>query len=199
MKINPKIIEENLQAFFEEKLHFFSDHHPFVQLSKDLLEVMEKDTQQVNDQRYIPNIYRISVKKSEVLDSLDLSVWRDFIIELINETSRSEHLSLPGPIHIQFFYDPQIDSNFSIQTASSTITSGKTIPIPTSQDAPRTPDESIQAYLVTPYDSIYPIQKKITNIGRKEDNDVVIDNLRVSRVHAQIREVDGKHMLFDLD
>lgn len=39
----------------------------------------------------------------------------------------------------------------------------------------------------------------ITNIGRQDDNHLVIDDRRVSRRHAQVRLLRGRHMIFDLD
>ena len=36
------------------------------------------------------------------------------------------------------------------------------------------------------------------NIGRQPDNDLVIDDQRVSRIHAQLRAVRGKYVISDL-
>ena len=46
---------------------------------------------------------------------------------------------------------------------------------------------------------VYPLVKAIINIGRGLENDVVIDDLRVSRNHAQLRAVHGQYVLFDLN
>ena len=45
---------------------------------------------------------------------------------------------------------------------------------------------------------IYPLVKALINIGRGLENDVVLDDLRVSRNHAQLRAVHGQFVLFDL-
>lgn len=45
----------------------------------------------------------------------------------------------------------------------------------------------------------YFFDKDIINIGRARDNDIVIENLAVSRNHARIRRVDGKYILTDLN
>lgn len=55
-----------------------------------------------------------------------------------------------------------------------------------------------QAYLVIKRTTI-PFKKPVTAIGRNIDNDIVINNNRVSRHHAEIRYQHGKFMLFDLD
>jgi pSer/pThr/pTyr-binding forkhead associated (FHA) protein len=39
----------------------------------------------------------------------------------------------------------------------------------------------------------------VVNIGRRPDNHLVIDDARISRLHAQLRLVRGRYMLFDLE
>ena len=46
---------------------------------------------------------------------------------------------------------------------------------------------------------IYPLVKATINIGRGLENDIVIDNIRVSRNHAQLRAIKGQFVLFDLN
>ncbi|MCX7765551.1 MAG: FHA domain-containing protein [Candidatus Sumerlaeia bacterium] len=45
----------------------------------------------------------------------------------------------------------------------------------------------------------YFFDKDILNIGRARDNDIVIENLAVSRNHARIRRINGKYILTDLN
>lgn len=199
MKFNLKTLEDNLQTFFEEHLQLFGNSDPIFLMSKDLLIVMEDNIKLVDSDKYLPNIYRISIKEKSVFESDQLEIWKQFITEVINDTTKTNHLNLSGPIHIQFFLDPNLEKDFQFDVAHSTFSSGKTIRIPTEKELTEIDDESIHAYLITPYDSIFSIRKKIINIGRHEDNELVLDNLRISRVHAQIREINGKHILFDLD
>ena len=44
----------------------------------------------------------------------------------------------------------------------------------------------------------YPLVKPVINIGRRLENDLVIDDPRVSRNHAQLRAVQGNYVLLDL-
>jgi pSer/pThr/pTyr-binding forkhead associated (FHA) protein len=39
----------------------------------------------------------------------------------------------------------------------------------------------------------------VVNIGRRPDNNLVIDDPSVSRVHAQLRAIRGQMVLFDLE
>lgn len=54
------------------------------------------------------------------------------------------------------------------------------------------------AYLVI-NNQIYPISELVITIGRKLDNDVVIQDPLVSRYHAEIRREDGQYFLHDLE
>lgn len=46
---------------------------------------------------------------------------------------------------------------------------------------------------------IFPLKHLVTYIGRKSDNDLVIQEPTISRKHAEIRYEGGEFILFDLD
>jgi hypothetical protein len=46
---------------------------------------------------------------------------------------------------------------------------------------------------------IYPLTQSVINIGRRSDNQIAIEDPRVSRVHAQLRAIKGRFVVFDLD
>jgi pSer/pThr/pTyr-binding forkhead associated (FHA) protein len=54
------------------------------------------------------------------------------------------------------------------------------------------------AYLIV-NSEVFLLGKELTNIGRKLDNHIVIQDPRVSRNHAQIRVVDDQYILLDLN
>lgn len=54
------------------------------------------------------------------------------------------------------------------------------------------------AYLIV-NNQVFSLDKEQINIGRKLDNDIVIHDTRVSRNHAQLREVDGQYVILDLN
>jgi pSer/pThr/pTyr-binding forkhead associated (FHA) protein len=55
-----------------------------------------------------------------------------------------------------------------------------------------------QAVLVLTGDRNIPLSQPVVNIGRRRDNDVILDHPGVSRHHAQLRLRFGRYMLFDL-
>jgi pSer/pThr/pTyr-binding forkhead associated (FHA) protein len=48
-------------------------------------------------------------------------------------------------------------------------------------------------------DQVFPLRLPTINIGRKLSNHLVIDDPRVSRLHAQIRVIDNEYYLVDLN
>ncbi|MDR3572727.1 MAG: FHA domain-containing protein [Anaerolineaceae bacterium] len=60
---------------------------------------------------------------------------------------------------------------------------------------PRPPN----AFLIIGGSQIFPLRQVVINIGRRLDNQVVVDDPRVSRNHAQLRAIRGHYILFDLN
>jgi hypothetical protein len=54
------------------------------------------------------------------------------------------------------------------------------------------------AYLIVDGIDLYDLKQPVINIGRQQDNQIVIQSPRVSRTHAQIRSRHGRFILFDL-
>ena len=54
------------------------------------------------------------------------------------------------------------------------------------------------AFLIVNGASIFSLDQPLVNIGRRSDNDLVIDDHRVSRVHVQLRAIRGRYVLSDL-
>jgi pSer/pThr/pTyr-binding forkhead associated (FHA) protein len=55
------------------------------------------------------------------------------------------------------------------------------------------------AYLILGGKEIIPLDRTVINIGRRLDNQIIIDDPRVSRTHAQLRVAKGLFTLFDLN
>jgi hypothetical protein len=57
----------------------------------------------------------------------------------------------------------------------------------------------MDSFLIVNGDWIYSLDQSVINIGRRSTNDLIIDDVRVSRDHAQLRAIRGKFVLFDLN
>ncbi len=55
------------------------------------------------------------------------------------------------------------------------------------------------AFLIISGVKVFPLTETVINIGRRMDNHLVLDDPRISRYHAQIRALNGRFVLFDLN
>lgn len=55
------------------------------------------------------------------------------------------------------------------------------------------------AFLIIGGTKVHTLQQVVTNVGRRLDNHVIVDDPRVSRYHAQIRYSRGRFIIFDLN
>lgn len=55
------------------------------------------------------------------------------------------------------------------------------------------------AFLMIGGERIYQLTQIVLNLGRRVDNHLVLKDPRVSRVHAQLRAINGRYVIFDLD
>lgn len=65
--------------------------------------------------------------------------------------------------------------------------------------APATQPIPVGAFLVVDGVRLFPLEQAMISIGRALDNDLILDDQRVSRYHAQLRAAAGRFMIFDLD
>jgi pSer/pThr/pTyr-binding forkhead associated (FHA) protein len=77
------------------------------------------------------------------------------------------------------------------------MTPGHTQEMPLLRPAPSS--EEAAAYVLVDGYRRMPINEAVVTIGRDLDNDIILDDRRVSRQHAQLRRRHGQYVLYDLD
>ena len=55
------------------------------------------------------------------------------------------------------------------------------------------------AFLIVEGVKVHPLKDPVVNVGRRLENHLVIDDPRISRNHAQLRAINGRYVLFDLN
>lgn len=199
MKFTILDIEKKLETFFEKKLQSFFNKNPLISLTDELIEEFENSTRVMNDMRIVPNIYKIFIREKNHFMKNELIEWREFAQQLITELTQNNSYKLSGPIHIETFFDKTIKKDYVIFATHSASASGKTINILTKPAPMSDNDKPPNAFMILWNEEIYKLSKNVTKIGRRDDNNLIIDNLRVSRVHAQIRRTKDGFILFDID
>jgi pSer/pThr/pTyr-binding forkhead associated (FHA) protein len=66
----------------------------------------------------------------------------------------------------------------------------------TDDDTTTVPEE---AFVVIDGVKVFPLTESVVTIGRRLGNTLVIDDVRVSRLHAQLRAINNRYVLFDLE
>ena len=81
------------------------------------------------------------------------------------------------------------------------LASEKGLPKTTAMEIGSEKEECIpqNTYLIVDGVDVIQLDQLSVNIGRRADNQVVVHDQRVSRLHAQLRVVNGEFVIFDLD
>jgi len=148
--------------------------------------------------RVAPNLYTLDVHPSvaqtlrenqDLLDEFANVIWRAGLTEglcfimppviKINAVPDLPHQK----VNVRAWFTPQQVE----QTNTMTLTGATELSVPAN------------AYLIFVGKRIFPLSQAVINIGRRPDNHIVIEDRRVSRLHAQLRVVQGLYVIFDLD
>ena len=68
-----------------------------------------------------------------------------------------------------------------------------------SEEPDTTPRQEDEAFLIVNGVDPFPLKQPTVSIGRRIDNGLVLNDPRVSRVHAELRAIRGRYVVFDMD
>ena len=148
----------------------------------------------------LPNVYSISVHPDIYKNLTADPHWIHAIQKTLTESAEEYDSSFSGEISIEFFADSEIQnlSNYEINFFFLKHEIEKTAVLKTHPVDREKNIISRNAYLLLPNKDIYPLTVAFTQIGRKNDNHLIIDNPAISRNHAQIRNINGNFVIYDL-
>ena len=164
--------------------------------------VKENIVQQKDDRAIAPNEFTLIV-------ATDTSpMWKeqstiDALKNIITLASRDVGLKFMTQPTIQITTDDTFSADEIKVIASHKLepvgdTQGMQTPMGTeeNQEAENIPEN---AFLIVEGVKVHPLSESVVNIGRRLENQLVIDDPRVSRNHAQLRAIKGRFVLFDLN
>jgi hypothetical protein len=204
MKLKLEQLESNLQKLVEINL---AGILPGIKLEDRVIQnlagaIRENIVQQKNDSPLAPNVFTLIV-------STDTSpMWKeqrtiDTLKNIITTASRDAGLKIVGQPTITI----TTDDTYSPDEVR-VIASHKLEPVAETQGMLNTsstssPEENVglpeNAFLIVEGVKVFPLNESVVNIGRRLENQLVIDDPRVSRSHAQLRAIKGRFVLFDLN
>jgi hypothetical protein len=153
--------------------------------------------------RIAPNVYTLTVHRSSRPRWQEPALL-EALLELIRGAGAAADLQFVSAPTISFADDPSIRFDDLKVTASHVADHiGATQDMQTDTDAKGEKPESAavpqSAFLIIDGVKEFPLEKSVINVGRRLDNDLVIDDPRVSRHHAQLRAIKSRYVLFDLN
>jgi hypothetical protein len=164
--------------------------------------VKENIIQQKDDRAIAPNVFTLIV-------ATDASpMWKE---QSTIETLKNIIITASRDVGLKFVTQPTIvittDDKFSAEEIK-VVASHKLEPVADTQGMHMStmneePEESDNipenAFLIIEGVKVHPLNEAVVNIGRRLENQLVIDDPRVSRNHAQLRAIKGRFVLFDLN
>jgi hypothetical protein len=193
-------VEKAIQTFFEDSIRILPSNISKKRLVHEIVrQITEILFQYIQNNQPVPTHFEILIHPDDLENEFNNPNWIEGITHGIKETAvdtgviLSAPLSLllkptrevsPGEVLVQeLVYDDKIEQTAVIEL--------NTKQPDVFQNAPK-------AFLILPDKHSFNLQGKMVQIGRKKENDLVIDHPSISRNHAQIRLIRGKYVIFDL-
>ena len=204
MKLRLEQLEAKLQKLVEDQL---AGILPGLKLEDRVIQhlataLKENIVQQKDDSPLAPNVFTLIVATETS------PMWKEsHTIETLKNI-----ISVAGrDVGLKFIGQPIItittDDTFSSEEVR-VVASHKLEPLGETQGIQNTTmgsdtDENAgipeNAFLIIEGVKVHPLNETVVNIGRRLENQLVIDDPRVSRNHAQLRAIKGRFVLFDLN
>jgi hypothetical protein len=195
-------IESYLEALVEgSTLKIFGSQDIEKKLIRQFLDAMGETIQ--TDRRgnlLAPHNFALKVPADYLEEIRSNQRLLDKLSQNLYNSAQKAGVQFNNNIVISVFPDKNLPiGSFSVQAIWKEEALSETAPSNISTGALLVAANHPRAFLIVGGAQIFTIDNKIVNIGRQLKNDLVVNDPRVSRKHAQIREVKGRHIIFDLD
>jgi hypothetical protein len=200
--MNLKDLETRLQNLVEiDLLKAFPGKKIEDAIIQKLAAAIKQNTVVLDDGKLgAPNVYTL------ILPSASASLWQEtslveILLHSIDIAGQEAGLHFATAPTITVTIDEKISPNDATIVASHRVepmADTKASPLDTGnlEEAGTIPEN---AFLIVEGVRVFPLGEGVINIGRRLDNQLVIDDPRVSRNHAQLRSIKGRFVVFDLN
>jgi hypothetical protein len=155
----------------------------------------------------VPNAYLVYLNPGD-LQALETyqDALQDELVRYVANLARRVGATMPGRPRVFLQANPAISlRRVRVEGRLYSAQRGQASPdhtqeMPTTSPASGPPsEETIPSFSL--YDGYrrMPLNEAVVTIGRSLDNDIILDDKRVSRRHAQLRRKYGQYVLYDLD
>jgi hypothetical protein len=200
MKIDLARLEERLQALVEKSAGLlFPFGMPENDLGARLLAAMLENVKPDEEGTlWAPNLFILIAHPAQAQVFMENQSLLDELGDTIRQEGAESGLFFPTEPVIQVqphedidIHDLRVLALYNLEHLSDTSSLDWKIP---GDVAP-----PLNGYLIVSGKQVVPINSPVVNIGRGADNQLVLEDLRVSRKHAQLRVINNRYVIFDLD
>ena len=196
-------LEVRLETLIEgSAARFFPAQRGQHSLAEQMVEAMRQGIHRGEDGVLIgPNLFTIEVNPTQAQELAANYALIDELTRCLEEAGREAGLQFAGPlvIRIDGIDNIPLDEARAIAYHSQNGLTGTTVVENPADPSQGHGDIPSGAFLIVDGVQIFSLHQGVINIGRRSDNHLVIDDARISRIHAQIRAVRGYFVIFDLD
>ena len=204
MKLRLEQLESRLQALIEVRLVSVLPGFQVEDLVIQKLATAMKSSlvEDVDGKKLVPNVYTLIVSPNNV-ERWQQPQLLEAMINSLKIVGEEAGLKFSAPPTISIVQNLQqeeslVDVVASHQLEATANTRGMT---PLSEASRKEARGSLpqDAFLIVDGVKVFPLSETVINVGRRLDNQLVIDDPRVSRNHAQLRAIKGRYIIFDLN
>lgn len=165
-------------------------------LTEAMAEVVKKDDQ---GRTYGPDQYALTLNPDDARSLLEQEpAVQEKLAQALLDAGREAEVLLANDPHITIAADPTLRRwQMRVVAWHSGNPLEFTHPMKQQQLKHR-PQPPEGAFLIVNGEGHFPLDRPVINIGRRLDNQLILDNPHISRTHAQLRVRDGRYVLFDL-
>lgn len=194
-------LESRIEDFIEGSLRRLVGYQISIdtlssQLARAMLDTIRHDEE---GRTYAPDQYAFSFHPQDADNLLEIAdELQQHLAEGLLEAVQASDLHLLNEPQLTFAADPTLKMG-----QIRVIAWHSANPLEFTQAMPREPKTKPGripqgAFLIVEGDQHFPLDRPVINIGRRLDNQLILDDPHVSRTHAQLRARDGRFVLFDL-
>lgn len=152
-----------------------------------------------NGELFAPNVYYLAFHPDQAAVLQKDTAWIDMFSRTLLELESLSDFNFASPPLVRVvasddleFGEVKILAEHNRETAGET--AGKVVDHRSEIDV-----NELKGFLIVNGTESFVLDQIVINIGRRSDNQLVIDDAKVSRLHAQIRLIDQNFVIFDLD
>lgn len=198
-------LEARLRELLEVRLiRTLPGRRPEDLLVRYITDAIEKGARTAPDGRRVaPNVFTLQVRPNPNGHWHETGLIQA-LVQAVQTAATDADLSFDAPLTFSFGEDASVpEDEFRVIAGHSADGIGKTEDMKAGTDPahPSEQDAAIpeSAFLIVDGVKQFSLARPVVNIGRRLDNDLVIDDPRVSRHHAQLRAIKHRYVLFDLN